>query len=153
MKVGELHHSEKSKVFPAALETLYEMLKFVKEQASAAGFNNTVVSKIELAAEEALVNIISHGYPETSGDVNIICENINGKSLRLTIIDSGVPFNPLDAIKSFTPKSIESPEEQIEQQVGGYGIYFIVNMMDHVDYQREDNKNILILEKHNPSVN
>jgi len=151
MKVGELHHSEQTKVFPAVLETLYEMLKFIKEQAIIAGFTNTIVSKIELAAEESLVNIISHGYPGTTGDIKISCECVGVKGFRVIVIDSGVSFNPLEAIRSFNPKSSESNEEELEQQVGGYGIYFIVNMMDHVIYKREDDKNILILEKNIPA--
>ncbi len=139
MKVGEAQQTE---IFVSSLDTLYAMLKFIKEKCEEIGFTNTITSKIELAAEEALVNIISHGYPDSPGKIEIIVEKSEKPGIKITLIDSGIPFNPIDTIKKFNPKNIDITEE-----IGGYGIYFIVNMMDSVDYQRVENKNILTLVK------
>ncbi len=147
MKVGDVNRSGVSKVFEATLETLYAMLKFIKDEALASGFSNTIVSKIELAAEEALVNIISHGYPKNKGEIEINCSKPEKEGIRITLVDSGLAFNPLDAIQNFTPTGSGNLVEETETQVGGYGIYFIVNMMDTVNYERAEDKNRLTLEK------
>jgi len=134
------------KTFPASLEKLYEMLQFIKSAAETAGFENNLVSKIELASEEALVNIISHGYPEKKdGYIDISCLILDEKGIKIIIRDTGIAFNPLDLIKDFHPNTPIIKEQQ--DQLGGYGIYFIIKMMDKVEYQRIDNANILHLTK------
>ena len=150
MKVGDLSSSETSQVFVSSMELLYTMLKFVKERAIAAEFNNTIISKIELALEEALVNIITHGYPDNpNGTIEIICSKpLQKNGIQIVLIDYGIPFNPLEAIKNFKPGNIEIQDDKEETQVGGYGIYFIVNMMDSIDYKRIDEKNILTMIKY-----
>ena len=131
------------KTFPASLEKLYEMLKFVKEQALAAGFEEANVAKIELATEEALVNIISYGYPHKNGIIEIHCSLPERLGLRILITDRGLPYNPLMNARKFNPSaSLE------ERSVGGYGIFFILKIMDEVDYHRENNNNVLILTKY-----
>ena len=128
------------KTFSASLDKLYEMLQFVREQANAARFDGSVSSKIELAVEEALVNIISYGYPNTTGTIEIQCTISNFSGIKITIRDKGIPYNPLTSSKIFTP-----PLEG--RSVGGYGIYFILKIMDEVDYKRENNYNVLTLVK------
>ena len=129
--------------FPASLEKLYDMLLFVKEQAMAAGFNDTHVSKIELAAEEALVNIISYGYPNSKGDIDISCNLPERKGIRIIIKDQGIPYNPLIDAKKFDPLLSKNGKS-----VGGYGVHFILKIMDKVDYTRENNSNVLTLVKY-----
>lgn len=148
-KVGEMSHQDKSLEFPAKLEHLYEMLSYIKESANQLGFSKTIVSKIELASEEALVNIISHGYPGKSGTIRILCEPTQKGSLSITLKDNGVQFNPLGAIKNFNPADTDGTTETIDDsQIGGYGIYFIVNMMDLVEYNFTEGTNVLVLTKH-----
>lgn len=146
-KVGSASDSEKPLEFPAKLEHLYEMLAYIKNSALIHGFTKTTVSKIELAAEEALVNIIVHGFPGKQGIIHITCEKHQEEHLSITIKDNGLEFNPLKAAQVFDPSS-ETNEEMVDHpKVGGYGIYFIVNMMDNVDYQYFEGKNILKLIK------
>lgn len=147
-KVGEMSHQNKPLEFPAKLEHLYEMLTYIKQSATEFGFANTIISKIELAGEEALVNIISHGYPKKSGTIHIHCKEAEEGGLLIVIQDDGVPFNPLEAIKNFNPSEEISAEESLEDtQIGGYGIFFIINMMDNVDYEHDGQRNILMLKK------
>lgn len=145
MKVGSVETKELTKVFPAKLENLYEMLKFIKEYSTYIGFTNTIISKIELASEEALVNIISHAYSNGEGTIEINCSSLQQKKgIQIIICDRGLQFNPLKAIENFEPGNIDEENSQ----VGGYGIYFMVNMMDKVNYERIDEKNVLTLVKH-----
>jgi len=136
----------------SALENLYEMLAYIRNQAIETGFNNTCVSKIELAAEEALVNIISHAYPAKNGTIDIACLSEKSHSLKITICDRGVAFNPLELVRSYESLNATEQLEDENSQLGGYGIYFIVNMMDKVDYLRTEEANVLTLTKHIPGA-
>lgn len=130
------------KVFSAEIDQLYEMLQFVRSESIEAGFEPTNTYKIEMAAEEALVNIINYGYPNTHGEIEILCRSNLNESLTIVIKDSGVSYNPLKTPLTYNPKA---PVQ--EHPVGGYGIFFITKLMDSVDYKREDNSNILTLYK------
>ncbi len=130
-------------IFPASLDKLYEMLNVVRQFAHSAGFEERDVSMIELAVEEALVNIISYGYPDRAGNITIESQKIDPPGMRLIIQDKGVPYNPLTNSKHFDESvSLES------RTIGGYGIFFILKIMDEVDYRRENNSNILTLVKY-----
>lgn len=129
------------KTFPASLDKLYEMLQFIREQASAS-FEENLASKIELAVEEALVNIISYGYPNRQGSIEIACLTDSLSGIKITIRDKGIPYNPLTNAKTFDPNA---PLES--RTIGGYGVYFILKIMDEVNYRREHNYNILTLIK------
>jgi anti-sigma regulatory factor (Ser/Thr protein kinase) len=127
------------KNFQASLDHLYGMLDFIREEAEEAGFSHSIVSKIELACEEALVNIIHYGYPDYRGNIEIACVRPSSKGIKIIIKDRGIPFNPLTIAKKLDPKTA-NPKE-------GYGVFFILKIMDEVRYNREDNCNVLTLIK------
>lgn len=132
------------KGFPAKIDALYEMLAFVREESERAGFRPDYISKIELAAEEALVNIISYAYaggPEGGGSIELECCSLPEGGIRIQMRDQGIPYNPLDNIGKFNPKNSG------DEGIGGYGVFFIVNLMDEVRYARDQNTNILTLIK------
>ena len=131
------------KVFSAELDKLYDMLDFIRMQALDAGFDPCYVNKIELATEEVLVNIISYGYPNGEhGKIEIECSLSDNFDLEIIIKDKGIPYNPL---KAQTER--DSKANLDERSVGGYGIFFILNLMDEVMYKREENSNVLTLKK------
>jgi serine/threonine-protein kinase RsbW len=129
--------------FEADLKNLPKMIAFLRSQSQSFGFEAYDLHNIELACEEALVNIIKHGFPKRRGHIILHSQASSSKAgIEIVISDDGIPFNPLEYIKH-TPSKIK--EES--QQLGGYGIYLIVNLMDKVDYKRMDNLNTLILVK------
>lgn len=131
------------KIFPASLSRLYDMLQFIREQALSIGFDGSKVSQIELALEEALVNIISYGYPSRSGVIEINCSEENKCGFKVTLKDTGIPYNPLTSFKPLSPSSsLEA------RSIGGLGVQIIREMMDVVDYHHEENCNILTLIKY-----
>ncbi|MFH0738413.1 MAG: ATP-binding protein [Candidatus Omnitrophota bacterium] len=125
----------------AKIENLEAMFRFIRKAAQAQGFDEKKVSQVQLAAEEALVNVIKYAYPDKSGDLEINCNNKEG-SLEIEISDSGIPFDPL----SLPEPDIHSPMEK--RKIGGLGIFMLRKIMDEVKYKREDNRNILTLIKH-----
>ena len=100
-------------------------------------------SKIQIALEETLINVVSYAYLDKEGDIEIEYEITNepNKTLVVTIIDSGVAFDPL---------AKEDPNIVLfyeQKKIGGLGIFMTKQIMDDVSYQRKDDKNILVLKK------
>lgn len=131
------------KQFPASLAHLHEMLNFVCYHAYIAEFSDTTVYQIELAVEEALVNVIKYAYKDEKGIIQIECVFDGFECLSIIISDYGLPYNPLSPSKGM---DISSPLEN--KSLGGYGIIFILKIMDEIKYKYEEGKNILILLKY-----
>ncbi len=94
---------------------------------------------IELAFEEALVNVINYAYPDGGGDVHVECRDVPEKGLVIRIEDEGLPFNPLLLGSPDTSAGIE------DRAIGGLGIHIIKKTMKVVSYERDGSKNILTL--------
>ena len=122
----------------AKMENLGRLIESVSGCAKAQGFDQERISKIELAAEEALVNIIRYAYPEGPGDVEMICK-MDGGRFVIEIIDWGIPFDvaamPDPDVNAGIP----------EREPGGLGIFLMKKVMDEVRYRREHDRNILTL--------
>ena len=91
---------------------------------------------IRLAIEELVLNVIKYAYLDgTDGylDVEIIR---NDKSITLRFRDGGVPFNPLKAEAPDTSLPIE------QHEMGGFGIFLVVNYVDSIDYEYTAGENI-----------
>lgn len=132
-----------AKIYAASLDKLYEMLSYIRENAIRVGFDESEVVKIELAVEEALVNIINYAYPNSSGYITIECKINENQGIQIDLQDKGIPYNPLNNSQLFDPNS---PLES--RKVGGYGIFFIITIMDEVKYERSNNSNILTMIKY-----
>ena len=129
-------------VFPANIETLYEMLSWVKERTLPMHFSVADFRKLEIAIEEMLVNIIHHAYREKKDEITLICQLYPNDRVELCIKDTGPPFNPLSIEKQILPSSnLENTEE------GGLGIYLMRRFLDEVRYERQEPYNVLTLIK------
>ena len=123
---------------PAQLEFLQEFMAVVSSCAKKQGFSEKKVQEIELATEEALVNVFKYSYPEGAGDVEVVC-TLEGNILMVDIIDSGIPFD----VTSVPDPDISA--DISDRKIGGLGIFFIKELMDDVRYQRENDRNVLRL--------
>lgn len=132
-----------NKTFPASLDQLYEMLSFISNHAAGIGFDQANIAKIELASEEAIVNIVSYGYPNRKGQIQISCMPHDTKGIKVVIKDYGIPYNPLANAKKYNPNMVKE-----EHTIGGYGVYFILKIMDEVNYIRDKEANVLTLVKY-----
>ncbi|MDD4908150.1 MAG: ATP-binding protein [Candidatus Omnitrophica bacterium] len=127
--------------FQATIDNLRSMLAFIDEGAKALGFDEQRIHQIMVASEEALVNVINYAYPEKPGEIEVVRELRENKSLMIEIKDSGIAFDPL----SLPEPNIHAPMER--RRPGGLGIYMIRKIMDEVRYKREGQYNILTMVK------
>lgn len=123
----------------AKIDHLRHLMEFVKNNAVRYGFSQRRISEIELATEEAIMNIISYAYEGSTGDVEITCKQDDDKCFIIDIVDTGKPFDV------FTIKEPDLTRDVVEREVGGLGIHFIKQFMDDIKYRREEDKNILTL--------
>ena len=127
--------------FPCSMTHFTPMMKWIEQMSKEAGCSFSQIHKVELAMEEALVNIIRYAYDGKGGTVEISCDMENGKWIQFVIMDMGKPFDPLE----YTPQ-LQGPDlENLEE--GGLGITIIKESMDQVEYERNKDLNILTLRK------
>jgi serine/threonine-protein kinase RsbW len=117
------------------LETLWV---FVEDNVLRAGMDEGEVNRVELALEEAAVNIIRHAYGGQGGALELCCTPLQG-GVEIRLADEGPPFNPLDA------PGLEAVTDIGSQKIGGRGIHIIRNMADGLSYSRVGERNILTL--------
>jgi anti-sigma regulatory factor (Ser/Thr protein kinase)/GNAT superfamily N-acetyltransferase len=104
-------------------------LSYVHELSIIAGLSDTDLLHLEVACEEAFVNILQHAYPDcTPGDI-FIEGNINPTELVLSFRDEGIPFH--DSPKEF-PDVIATDGEI---QSHGLGFQIIRNIVDEVRFE------------------
>jgi serine/threonine-protein kinase RsbW len=128
---------------PARIENMALLVQFISGNAGKLGFSGKRIKEIELAAEEALVNIIDYAYPDHPGDIKVTCLQ-DPKTFAIEIEDTGIAFDML---------SIKDPDISAsisDREIGGLGVFLIRKLMDEVHYHRENGKNILNLIVHIP---
>jgi serine/threonine-protein kinase RsbW len=108
-------------------------------------FSNEEILDTQLAVEEAVTNIILHGFGGLAGKIHITCHATRG-IIEIQIEDTAPPFNPLSVPDpDFTP-DIQS------RSMGGLGIFLIRKVMDDVIYRNDQGKNILVLIKRKSGI-
>ncbi len=128
---------------PARLESLAPLMAFVEQCAQEHGFEGRRMNEIQLAAEEALVNIFNHAYPpEQIGDVHIHCSGGVDGSLLVEFRDTGVPFDFEDLKDPDLDASISG------RKIGGLGVFLIKKMVDDLSYRRDGDENVLTFILH-----
>ena len=123
------------------IEQVPQLADFVDMVCEEVGFDPSIAIQMNLAIEEAVVNVMSYAYPVgTVGNVSIEAQ-ADDDCLTFTIIDNGTPFDPTAKSEVDTTLSAE------ERPIGGLGIHLVRQLMDSINYERIDNKNILTLRK------
>lgn len=130
-----------TKSFPADRSAFTSIMTWVNSYLENTALCLSDRRKVEIASEEVIINILRHAFAGSRGEINLIVE-VN-HCLKISFIDTGKAFNPI-AYYGNTKREKKSLEEM---EVGGLGIRFFMELMDHVDYQRIDDQNILTLKK------
>lgn len=126
----------------AKTENLEKVQEFVREELKRCNVSARSRMKVELVVEELFVNIASYAYPSGEGDATVQVEvDVPAKSVSITFIDSGIPYNPVEKEDPDITLSAE------ERTLGGLGIFLAKQSTNEMKYQYEDNRNILTITK------
>ena len=114
---------------------------FIDEVCESHGVEMMTTMQMNLALEEAVVNVMTYGYPEgTKGYVEISAQS-DSSGLTFVIRDSGKPFDPT------TKGDVDTTLSAEERSIGGLGIHLVKQLMDSIQYEYKDGHNILTLKK------
>ncbi len=124
------------------MSELSSILNWIRGHLHSIHCEETTIRKIELASEEALVNIIEHAYKSKKGIIQLRIREVKQGTVELVLRDNGPAFDPLQKATHFNPLATLE-----ERPIGGLGILFIRQYMDEVYYKRDKDTNILVLIK------
>ena len=126
----------------AALENLDQVLAFVDAELEKLDCPMKTQIQIDVAVEELFVNIAHYAYVPSQGSATIrVQPDEEKRSLAITFIDSGTPYDPRAKPDPDVTLSAE------ERQIGGLGIFMVKKSMDGMEYEYKDGKNILTIHK------
>ena len=133
---GELQFTLKNRI--AEIAALGERLG---EFAAVHQLTPNVLHDLNLALEEAVTNIISHGYSDHREHEILVCIRVESGAVIAELKDDARPFNPLTVPEADATKPLD------ERTAGGLGIHLMRKLMDGIEYQRLEDGNLLILKK------
>jgi len=116
----------------ASLEHLATFRDFVEAACREAGVaDERVIFGLKLAVDEAVTNIVTHGYRDLPPTPIHLDFDSTPDQITLTLSDRGRAFDPADA-----PPPDLSPDWK-HRRVGGLGLYFLQHMVDDVRYETD----------------
>ena len=124
--------------FPATADALSRITDFVTARAEAEHIRPERIQRLQVALEEAVVNVCDHAYDRRTGDIRVRLRT-TGRGFEVDLEDEGPAFDPLAA---------EGPDTSLgldERKVGGLGVLLMRRLLDDVRYRREGNRNVLTL--------
>jgi serine/threonine-protein kinase RsbW len=112
---------------------------WLDEYASNGHIPSEIRSRVEGCLYEAVANVILHGYESGShGTIAVSLETFDG-GLRVTLDDDGRPFDPVPHPPPPIARTI------LDAPIGGFGIHLMRSMADGLEYRRERDHNILVM--------
>ena len=121
---------------------LAQVTAFVDAQLESLDCPPRAQMQIDMAVEELFINIARYAYAPETGQVLLRVETEQSpKSVTITFLDSGIPYDPL---AKPDPNITASAEER---PIGGLGVYMVKKSMDSVDYRYRDHRNIFTIRK------
>ncbi len=124
------------------VDELSKLPPFVNKVCGDMNLSDEMTMNLNLVLEEAVSNVVLYAYPKGSEDDDIdISATTSEKSIVFVITDRGVAFDPLQA------GQVDTTLPADDRQIGGLGIFIIKNIMNELEYQRVEGKNVFILKK------
>lgn len=135
---------------PATLAQLRGLLDDVGRICALAGVGEPFSAELRLVVEEALVNVIRHGYAgREAGDLRLALTlaSSNGRpAVRVDLQDRGIPFDPLALAAPDTGACAE------DRPIGGLGVMLMRQLSDLQTYRHDaEHGNWLTLVKYLPA--
>ena len=99
---------------------------------------------IDLCMEEALVNVILHGYGSEPGHPIVIQTSVTAGTLSITVDDQAPPFSPLERLN--TPPGVKGEPASLDSVIpGGKGVGLMHRFTESMHYERLKDGNRLTM--------
>ena len=132
---------EKILVIENDLSEISKLAVFVDELGKELSLTPELIFNLNLVLEEAVSNVILYAYGEEKHKEISLMAKISDGNLVFALTDSGKEFDPTKVPDADITLSAE------EREIGGLGIYLIRQIMNKVEYQRIDKRNVLTMRK------
>ena len=100
----------------------------VEAEAARLGLAESTIYDIKLAIDEAVTNIILHGYHDGPGEIIVSAELVDN-ALVMTLTDNAAPYDPTGR---------NSPDLSVpltERKLGGMGVFLMQQTMDVLHHE------------------
>ena len=113
----------------ADLSVLSDVREFLLSFIQALKLDKSEVYDLELAIDEAVTNIILHGYQDQSGTIEVTAI-LDNETLEIRLRDNARQFDPT----SIPRPSLDTPAEQ-RPSGGGVGVFLMHKGLDCISYR------------------
>ena len=132
---------EKKLVIKNDITEISKLAIFIEELSEELALAPELTFNLNLVLEEAVSNVILYAYGEEKQKEITLLANMSDNNLIFVLTDSGQEFDPTKVPDADVTLSAE------EREIGGLGIFLIRQIMNSIEYQRIDGKNVLIMGK------
>jgi anti-sigma regulatory factor (Ser/Thr protein kinase) len=122
-----------------ALDELSRLYPWLDSAAAARAVPAPIVQKMQVALEEAVMNVAMHAYGPGGDGAIAIRLLAQDDAVALVIEDTGPAFDPTTAVARAAPLSLE------DARPGGLGLKLLRHFCPDIEYQRVDDRNCLTL--------
>lgn len=136
-----MKNMEKILVLENEISEINKLAVFIEKLGEELSLAPDMVFNLNLVLEEAVSNVILYAYPKGERQEIVLSAQKKDNSLIFVLTDSGKEFDPTQAPDADVTLSAE------DRQIGGLGIFLIRQIMNEVEYQRIEGKNVLTLGK------
>jgi anti-sigma regulatory factor (Ser/Thr protein kinase) len=112
----------------ARLDSLQDIRQFIDQAGHGLGVSRTALDDLRLVVDEAVTNVVLHGYDGRGGPVSIRVA-AQGDAVVVHILDQAKPF---DASGSHEPQLHTALSER---PYGGMGLYLIRKLTDEAEFR------------------
>ncbi len=129
---------------PARVESVPVLRDFITRISHRHGLAGEDLEDILISVDEASTNIILHAFSDKESEASSFQCNLfieTGRLFRVEFVDDG---------KFFSLDQVQEPSVQENltgRRKGGFGVFLIRSLMNHVEYRREGGRNVLTAEK------
>lgn len=132
---------EKTLVLQNEIPEISKLTLFIDELGEELGLSPELVFNLNLVLEEAVSNVILYAYPKGEHENISLTAKKTENQLLFVLTDTGKEFDPTQMPDADVNLAAE------DRQIGGLGIFLIRQIMNQVEYQRIDGRNVLTLGK------
>jgi len=132
---------EKTLVLQNEIPEISKLALFIDELGEELGLSPELVFNLNLVLEEAVSNVILYAYPKGEHENISLTAKKTENQLLFVLTDTGKEFDP-----TLMPDADVNLAAE-DRQIGGLGIFLIRQIMNRVEYQRIDGRNVLTLGK------
>ena len=123
------------------LESADQLSLILKELGEKYHVPGPIISEIDLALGELILNIINYAYKKKKNSFINLDYDIKNDRITFLLMDTGMAFNPLE----YKPENIDAGLR--DRPIGNLGIMIARKSMDSISYERKNGQNRLKLIK------